>query len=78
MKPLGVLCCLLPLLAIPARGASPSDRAVPSDLGTLVQANNAFALDLYARLCAKEGNLFFSQYSISTALGDIWCIHVRR
>lgn len=30
--------------------------------------NNAFALDLYAKLRTKEGNLFFSPYSISTAL----------
>ena len=33
-----------------------------------VQGNNAFALDLYARLKDKPGNLFLSPYSISTAL----------
>lgn len=31
-------------------------------------SNNQFALDLYARLRGQPGNLFFSPYSISTAL----------
>jgi serpin B len=34
----------------------------------VVRGNNAFALDLYARLRSKERNLFCSPYSISTAL----------
>ena len=35
---------------------------------TIVEGNNEFALELYAKLRDKEGNLFFSPYSISTAL----------
>ncbi|MHC4726616.1 MAG: serpin family protein, partial [Planctomycetota bacterium] len=34
----------------------------------VVKDNNEFAFDLYAKLRNKEGNLFFSPYSISTAL----------
>ena len=34
----------------------------------IVKGNTAFALDLYSRLRGQEGNLFFSPYSISTAL----------
>ena len=34
----------------------------------VVKGNNTFALDLYGQLRAKKGNLFFSPYSISTAL----------
>jgi len=34
----------------------------------IVAGNNKFALELYAKLSGKEGNLFFSPYSISTAL----------
>ena len=34
-----------------------------------VHADNTFAFDLYGRYAAKEGNVFFSPYSISTALG---------
>ncbi|OHB77236.1 MAG: hypothetical protein A2Z25_08330 [Planctomycetes bacterium RBG_16_55_9] len=34
----------------------------------VVQGNNTFALSLYAKLQSESGNLFFSPYSISTAL----------
>lgn len=34
----------------------------------LVQDNSAFAMDLYQKLRASDGNIFFSPYSISTAL----------
>jgi serpin B len=34
----------------------------------VVQGNNKFAVDLYQKLQGLEGNLFFSPYSISTAL----------
>lgn len=37
------------------------------DLGGLVQGNTAFALDLYAKL-DREGNLFMSPHSMSSAL----------
>ncbi len=37
-------------------------------LDALADANTAFALDLFAALRKDEGNLFFSPYSISTAL----------
>jgi len=35
---------------------------------TIVEGNNKFAIDLYDKLKTGEGNLFFSPYSISTAL----------
>ena len=48
-------------------------RAEPSasemDVNDLVHSNSAFALDLYRTLSAHDGNLFYSPYSISTALG---------
>jgi serpin B len=34
----------------------------------IAEGNNLFALDLYAKLRAQDGNLFFSPYSLSTAL----------
>ncbi|MEA3475246.1 MAG: serpin family protein, partial [Candidatus Cloacimonadota bacterium] len=43
-----------------------SDEA--SDTNSVVQGNTEFAFNLYAKLKEKEGNLFFSPYSISTAL----------
>jgi serpin B len=38
------------------------------DFKTVVKENRAFAVDLHKRLGQREGNLFFSPYSISTAL----------
>ena len=35
----------------------------------LARSNAAFAVDLYAKLASQDGNLFFSPYSISIALG---------
>ena len=38
------------------------------EIKSVVDANNTFALDLYQKLKDKPGNLFFSPYSISSAL----------
>ena len=40
----------------------------PSEMETLVGGNSAFAFNLYQELKAKDGNLFYSPYSISEAL----------
>lgn len=47
-----------------------SDIKLPlsKDQGMIVDGNNKFAMALFAKLREKEGNLFFSPYSISTAL----------
>ena len=42
--------------------------AARNDLDQLTAGNRTFALDLYHRLEAREGNLFYSPYSISSAL----------
>ena len=42
--------------------------ATPAGINAVVQANNQFALDVYAELRSGEGNVFLSPYSISTAL----------
>ena len=38
------------------------------DLATLIDGNTAFTLDLYQELKDKEGNIFYSPYSLSVAL----------
>jgi serpin B len=43
--------------------------AVPSETQIMADGNTALGLDLYRVLGAKGGNLFFSPYSISAALG---------
>ena len=40
----------------------------PADVQSLVEGNTAFAISLYQRLAAEDGNLFFSPYSVSSAL----------
>jgi serpin B len=54
---------MIPLLVV-AIGAGPEGVAVKD----LVSGNNQFAIDLYGQARARPGNLFFSPYSISTAL----------
>ncbi len=44
-----------------------------SDKQLVVTGNNKFAFELYAKLSSGEGNLFFSPYSISTALTLAYC-----
>jgi len=39
-----------------------------TDEQIIVEGNNKFGLELYGRLCEGQGNIFFSPYSISTAL----------
>jgi len=59
--------CAAETPANPQAGAA--GRKIPAeDKQAVADANNEFALDLYARLRGKEGNLFFSPFSISTAL----------
>ncbi len=43
-------------------------RAAESDEAAQVRGNSAFAFDLDGRLRVRDGNLFLSPYSISTAL----------
>ncbi len=42
--------------------------ADPADVAAVAQGDNQFAADLYTRLRDKDGNLFVSPYSISTAV----------
>ncbi|MFA6146134.1 MAG: serpin family protein [Patescibacteria group bacterium] len=42
--------------------------STPEGINSIISANNQFALDLYSQLKSSEGNIFFSPYSISTAI----------
>ena len=55
-------------VAISDRPRNLAPVAGPEDLSELSEGNAAFATDLYAALRHGTGNLFFSPYSISTAL----------
>jgi serpin B len=58
----------LSMIFLMALSCYPLFAGTQSDVETLVQDNSAFALDLYQKLRMSEGNMFFSPYSISTAL----------
>jgi serpin B len=73
--PIVLLGCFCLAGCGPTSTESKSDQArilepdVPADmLGTLVNGNNSFALNLYQGLRSEDGNLFYSPYSISLAL----------
>ncbi len=74
MKRLLVLTAALVLTS--CQGSQVAERNSNSDadskpnphLPAVVKGNNQFALELYGKLKGQEGNLFFSPYSISTAL----------
>lgn len=75
MKTLGWIAFAVALAALLCVGGSRcrAGDAVPGAAGPaskpVVEGNSAFALDLYSRLREREGNLFFSPWSISAAFG---------
>lgn len=44
----------------------------PAGINAVVNASNQFALDAYSELRKEDGNIFFSPYSISTALAMVY------
>ncbi len=59
------IAALLSVLALQAHAQMP-----PQD--PLAPAENAFSVDLYGKLSQTQGNLFFSPYSVATALDMIY------
>ena len=65
------LALILTIATATMTGLMPDEQAIAKENTNtkyVVKGNNEFAFQLYARLRGKEGNLFFSPYSISTAL----------
>jgi len=73
---LGFLCVIvlvLKIIHVHRETTAPfSEPPIPftasPEVKSAVDGNTAFALDLYQKLKARPGNLFFSPYSVSTAL----------
>jgi serpin B len=68
MKPLVFMLVSLLLSWEAGVAQTPAPSAPSSDQSAVIQSSNAFAVDLYGQLRARDGNLFFSPDSISTAL----------
>ncbi len=56
------------VMAMSDKERATSPDVSPSDLAELVDGDSAFAFDLYQALRERDGNLFYSPYSISLAL----------
>ena len=63
-----IKCVFVLLVVMGTASGAGTKLAVKEDKRAVVEGNNKFAMELYAKLRAREGNLFFSPYSISTAL----------
>ena len=60
---------LASVLSAGSAAATPrGDRPIEPDEAAQVRGNAEFAIDLYGRLRTRDGNVFFSPYSISNAL----------
>lgn len=65
------LVLILTIVSAAMAGLQPAEQATAkekTDKQLVVAGNNEFAFELYSKLRSSEGNLFFSPYSISTAL----------
>ena len=73
MRTKSIIAALLTMLLLNGicNAEQPPAEPKPS-VETVAEGNTAFALDLYAHLRTQEGNLFFSPYSISTALAMVY------
>ena len=56
------------LIALLFFGFNRNQQVASKDMATLVEGNTKFALNLYSQLRTQPDNLFFSPYSISTAI----------
>jgi serpin B len=73
MKPIlrctGILVAVFSAVACIENMASSQNNKRPPELpGEVMKGNQGFAWDLYGKLKEKDGNLFYSPFSISTAL----------
>jgi serpin B len=64
----GIVICGCLFVIICSGVSIPLFAAEKADLDIVAQGNNVFALDLYTQLAKDNGNLFFSPYSISSAI----------
>jgi serpin B len=73
MNPKSLLCRALILSGVLFGCSMTAYAEMPSaDTRQVVAGNTEFAVDLYGKLRTHEGNVFFSPYSISTALAMTW------
>jgi len=57
---------------IPVAPANHTATPINQTAGNVAEANNLFAFDLYSQYKSNEGNIFYSPYSISTAVAMVY------
>jgi serpin B len=74
MRTMGIAGYILALLVagMAFGGKEEPKKPAPPEQAALVKGNTQFAVDLYGKVREKEGNLFLSPYSISSALAMAW------
>jgi serpin B len=74
--PASVATSAAPMTQTSAATATPTlataDPATSAEIQALANSSNAFALDFYAKIRARKGNLVASPFSIHTALAMTW------
>jgi serpin B len=68
---LTLVACSSPVIAQEIRSNKPRDispQISPAEMASLINGNSEFAFNLYRALKGKDGNLFFSPYSLNLAL----------
>ncbi len=68
-QPIIIFLCFL--LFLPARVNATPPGELRAELKALVKSNNEFALKAYAEMSKKDGNVFFSPFSLSAALAMV-------
>jgi len=68
MKRAGIVTGLMVVCLLALGAGTPEKKTVEIKEADVTAANNAFATDIYKELAKKEGNLFLSPYSLSSAL----------
>jgi len=72
MKTAGSVFILAAVVGVVVLAAEKPSSKSNSEKSIIVKGNNRFAVELYGQLCGKEGNLFCSPYSISTAVAMVF------
>lgn len=65
------VCILGGLLLMKTTAEQSLIKSMPAELKQFAEQNNDFGIELYHRLRTQPGNIFFSPYSISTALAMV-------
>ncbi len=68
MRKIAIIVLVLMLAGCAVQNQPYDSGAAPQDINSVTSAGSKFAFDLYSNYSANEGNIFFSPFSISSAM----------